>query len=65
MADIILHDINDDSDELNAGKILQQVFMSSLSNTPGKIWIIPSINVHPGTGRHDVDILIIGKFETG
>ena len=63
MADIILHELIDDSDELGAAKVFQMMFESTLSSINGKIWIIPSVNVHSATGRHDLDILIIGWFE--
>ena len=64
MATIYVHKINIIPKEEIAVKMLKSVFEEELSQYDGKIWIIPSIDIHVGTGRHDIDVLIIGHLET-
>lgn len=60
MARIYLHNIGLVSDEADAAKALKLSLEDKLDDYEGKIWLIPSINIHPGTGRHDVDLLMMG-----
>lgn len=60
MVNVYLHNIGLVSNEVDAAKSLKARFETELSNCDGQIWIIPSLNIHPGTGRHDVDLLIMG-----
>ena len=62
MVNVYLHDIGLVSDEVNAAKELKVKFEKELSNYDGQIWIIPSLNIHPGTGRHDIDLLLMGHL---
>ncbi len=62
MAQIYLHDIQDISDEMEAARALKKLLEEELSSIDGNIWLIPSIDIHPATGRHDVDLLMIGHL---
>lgn len=63
MAEIFLHDIGIVSNEFESAKKLKALFEESLSNVQGKIWIVPSVDIRPGTGYHDLDLLLIGYLD--
>lgn len=63
MAEIIFHKSGLASDVVEASKVLIDVFSKDLEDYNGKIWIIPSVDMHQATGVHDIDILIIGYIE--
>ena len=63
MAEIFLHDIGIVSNEFESAKRLKALFEESLSNVQGKIWIVPSVDIRPGTGYHDLDLLLIGYLD--
>lgn len=60
MVQVYLHEIGVVSPEVDAAKTLRDNLEAELSNNDGKIWLIPSVDIHPGTGRHDVDLLMMG-----
>lgn len=60
MVQVYLHDIGLICDEVDAAKTLKSNLEAGLSSCEGKIWLVPSLNIHPGTGRHDVDLLMMG-----
>lgn len=60
MAEIYLHDLQIQSDEMEAARALKVRFEKELNTIVGKIWLIPSIDIHAATGTHDVDLLMIG-----
>lgn len=63
MATVYLHNNGIYSDEFQAAESLKEMLEESLSQNRGQIWIIPSVDVHPGTGIHDLDILMMGYLE--
>ena len=63
MAIIYLHNIGIESDEYIAAKDLKKKLEEELSSIEGKIWLIPSVDVHPGTGIHDLDLLMMGYLD--
>lgn len=63
MADIYLHDNGIISSESGAAKALCELLQEELSYVKGKIWLIPSVEIYPGTGYHDLDLLMIGYFD--
>jgi len=63
MASIYFHEIKVLPQEKVAIQHLKLVLEKELSNYTGDIWIIPSINAHVATGRHDIDVLVIGKLQ--
>lgn len=63
MATIYLHNNGIDSAELVAAKNLKNRLEKTLSSHTGRIWLIPSVDVHPGTGYHDLDLLVIGYLD--
>ena len=60
MANVYLHKIGSASSEMEAASSLKKLMDVELAQTEGKVWIIPSIDIHPATGRHDVDLIMIG-----
>lgn len=60
MADIYLHKIQVLKNEAAPISSLYEILKKELSDVSGKVWIIPAIDIHGGTGTHDVDILLIG-----
>ena len=60
MVQVYLHDIGIVCSEVDAAKTLKSSLEADLSSYKGKIWLVPSLNIHPGTGRHDVDLLMMG-----
>lgn len=60
MAEIILHEAGITSDVKEAASDLAQFFNEELKDKDGKIWIIPSVDIHTGTGVHDLDMLVMG-----
>ncbi len=63
MVTVIIHNIGTESDEFIAAKDLKKKLEEELSSIEGKIWLIPSVDVHPGTGIHDLDLLMIGYLD--
>ena len=63
MADIYLHKLGYNSQETANAKVLAELFNNNLTDIEGKIWIIPSIDLHESTGRHDIDILVLGYLK--
>lgn len=63
MAEIYLHNNGNNSDEFLSAKDLKVKLEEELSSVLGKIWLIPSVDVHPGTGVHDLDLLMIGYLD--
>ena len=63
MADIYLHDNGIISSESGAAKELYELFQEGLAKYKGKVWLIPSVEIYPGTGFHDLDLLMIGYLE--
>ena len=63
MAQVYFHDISDQSREIEAAKDLTKQLEDALDAYRGRIWVIPSVDIHPGTGRHDVDLLVMGYLE--
>lgn len=63
MAKIYIHETGIASDVKEATKLLYGVFNKELEEYGGKIWIIPSVDMHQGTGVHDIDILLMGYLE--
>ena len=51
------------SQEMEAAKELKDRLEEGLSSIEGNIWIIPSVDIHPATGRHDVDLIMIGHLK--
>lgn len=45
---------------MEAAKVLKKLLDEELASIDGKIWLIPSVDIHPATGRHDIDLLMIG-----
>lgn len=60
MANVYLHNIGSASSEMDAAISLKQLMDVELADTEGRVWIVPSIDIHPATGRHDVDLIMIG-----
>lgn len=60
MAEIYVHKLGTVSDEQEAANALKHILLEEVEDIPGKIWIVPSVNIHPATGRHDIDLLLIG-----
>lgn len=48
---------------MEAAKVLKERLDKELESIEGKIWLIPSVDIHPATGRHDIDLLMIGYLE--
>lgn len=46
--------------EYLAAKTLKELLARDLRNIEGEIWLIPSVDLHPATGRHDIDMIMIG-----
>ena len=63
MLEVHLHDIGEYSDEYEAAKNLKYLLETNLGDYDGKIWLIPSVDVHPGTGYHDLDVLMMGYLK--
>ena len=63
MANVYLHKIGSASSEMDAATSLKQLMDVELANTDGQVWIVPSIDIHPATGRHDVDLIMIGYLK--
>lgn len=63
MVNVYLHDIGLVSREVEPTKTLKSQLETELSGYDGQIWLIPSLNIHPGTGRHDVDLLMMGYLK--
>ena len=63
MAKIYLHNIGEHSDEIDAARDLKYILETELNDCEGKIWLIPSVDIHPGTGYHDLDILMMGYLD--
>ena len=63
MAIVYLHNIGTASNEMDAAISLKQLMDVELTNTEGRVWIVPSIDIHPATGRHDVDLIMIGYLK--
>lgn len=63
MVEVYLHDIGEISDEFEAAKNLKWLLENGLDDCDGKIWLIPSVDVHPATGYHDLDLVMIGYLE--
>lgn len=63
MATVFLHDIGVVSDEFESAKRLKTILENGLCDVDGMIWLIPSVYIHPGTGYHDLDLLMIGYLE--
>lgn len=64
MVNVFLHDIGNRSVEFESAKSLKSFLEEELSNVEGKIWLIPSVDIRPGTGYHDLDVLMIGYLES-
>ncbi len=60
MASIYLHNVASISSELDATKSLKKALELELAETEGQVWLIPSLDIHPATGRHDVDLIMMG-----
>lgn len=60
MACIYLNNTIEPTPEYLAAKNLKDLLARDLTNIEGKIWLIPSVDIHPATGRHDIDLLMIG-----
>lgn len=60
MANVYLHNIGSASSEMDAAISLKHLIDVELADTEGRVWIVPSIDIHPATGRHDVDLIMIG-----
>ena len=63
MANVYLHKVASIKSELDAAKHLKESLEKELVNVEGKIWLIPSIDLHPATGRHDVDLTMLGYLK--
>lgn len=63
MVKVYLHNIGESSDEFESAKDLKSFLEDKLSGIDGKIWLIPSVDIRPGTGYHDLDVLMIGYLE--
>lgn len=63
MVEVYLHDNGNRSVEFESAKGLKTFFENELSDFDGKIWLIPSVDIRPGTGFHDLDVLMIGYLE--
>ena len=63
MIEVYLHNIGGSSDEFEAAKNLKYLLENDLDDCNGKIWLIPSVDVHPGTGYHDLDVLMMGYLK--
>ena len=63
MADVYLHKIGTASSEMEAAASLKQLLDVELADIDGHVWIVPSIDIHPATGRHDVDLIMIGYLK--
>ena len=63
MANILVHKVATVSDEATAAKNLKKILAKELDGIEGNVWIVPSIDVHPATGRHDVDLLLMGYLK--
>ena len=63
MVEVYLHNIGNCSNEFESAKDLKSLFEKELSNYDGKIWLIPSVDIRPGTGYHDLDVLMMGYLE--
>lgn len=63
MATVLLHDIGINSDEFQSAKRLKSLLEEGLTRIDGKVWLIPSVDIRPGTGYHDLDLLMIGYLE--
>lgn len=63
MVEVYLHNIGDCSDEFEAAKNLKYLLENNLDDCDGKIWLIPSVDVHPATGYHDLDLVMMGFIQ--
>ena len=62
MATIYVHQVNISESELTVVKLLESRFSTALLQYDGNVWIVPSVDINVGTGRHDIDILVIGHL---
>lgn len=63
MAKIYFHNTGTITRETEACKGFINSLDKELSEYEGKIWLIPGIDLHEGTGRHDIDVLMIGYLK--
>lgn len=63
MAEVFLHDIGIRSDEFESAMNLKTILEDDLCDIDGYIWLIPSVDIRPGTGYHDLDLLMIGYLD--
>ena len=60
MAEVYLHQSGIANDVREAVHTLKEIVSDDLRDYEGKVWLIPSVDVHTGTGIHDLDLLVIG-----
>lgn len=63
MACIYLSNTIEPTTEYLAAKTLKELLARDLRNIEGEIWLIPSVDIHPATGRHDIDLIMIGHLD--
>lgn len=63
MASIYLHKVESVLSEVIATKQLKTALEEELRDVDGQIWLIPSVDIHPATGRHDVDLVMMGYLD--
>lgn len=63
MVEVYLHNTGEISDEFEAAKNLKYLLENNLDDCDGKIWLIPSVDVHPATGYHDLDLVMLGYLQ--
>ena len=63
MAKVYLHKVDSISTEVDAAKSLRKALEKELEGIEGQVWLIPSIDIHPATGRHDVDLIMMGYLD--
>lgn len=60
MAEVYYFNNQSISSEAAAIESLRKKLTDSLSAVEGKIWLVPSLDIHNGMSVHDVDLLMIG-----
>lgn len=60
MATIYTHRSYVASDVADAVDTLEKKLKEGLNAFQGKVWIIPSSDIHVGTGLHDLDVIVMG-----
>ena len=63
MVEVYIHQSGIANDVREAVYTFKERISEELREAQGKIWLIPSVDVHAGTGIHDLDLLVIGYLE--